>query len=269
MSTFVVRESAHPSNLPATNVVHAVQFIRKMRGGSQSSLIRGSDDKFYVVKVTNNQQGLNVLANEVLGNELLRALNLPTPQWKMVSISKQFIAKNPGLSLETRTGSYPIQSGLHYGSEFLGGDLTQIYEWLPGSFRQRIVNLDDFLGIYLFDLCFNHCDCRQTIFATEDDGTSFQAIFIDNGHLFGGPDWNRERRRRESLCLNNLFHTWEWPDEAVESWISRFETKYSASLADVARHVPKFWYSGEINSIADSSLRRLRMLRTLFAEELN
>ncbi len=243
--------------------------LEKMRGGSQSSLIRGSDDKFYVVKVTNNQQGLNVLANEVLGNELLRALNLPTPQWKMVSISKQFIAKTLDCRLRRGQEVTQFRADCIMALSFWEGDLTQIYEWLPGSFRQRIVNLDDFLGIYLFDLCFNHCDCRQTIFATEDDGTSFQAIFIDNGHLFGGPDWNRERRRRESLCLNNLFHTWEWPDEAVESWISRFETKYSASLADVARHVPKFWYSGEINSIADSSLRRLRMLRTLFAEELN
>jgi hypothetical protein len=64
-----------------------------MRGGSQPALIRCDDGKLYVVKFFNNPQGPNVLANEVLGNELLNVLHLPSPQWKMVFISRSFIKK--------------------------------------------------------------------------------------------------------------------------------------------------------------------------------
>jgi len=57
----------------------------KMRGGSQPALIRCNDGKLYVVKFFNNPQGSNVLANEVLGNELLSALNLPSPSGRLSS----------------------------------------------------------------------------------------------------------------------------------------------------------------------------------------
>lgn len=52
--------------------VHATQLIRKMHGGSQSILVRGNDERLYVVKLSDNQHGPNLLANEVLGSELLR-----------------------------------------------------------------------------------------------------------------------------------------------------------------------------------------------------
>src|SRR6201986_3410595 len=90
MSPSVVRESELQNIQSVTHVVHAVQFIQKMRGGSQPALIRCNDGKLYVVKFFNNPQGPNVLANEVLGHEILNALNLPTPRWKTVFISRHF-----------------------------------------------------------------------------------------------------------------------------------------------------------------------------------
>ena len=269
MPSSVVRESAHQSILPFTNVVHAVQFIRKMRGGSQPALIRCNDDKLYIVKFFNNQQGPNLLANEVLGNELLNTLNLPTPQWKAIFISSNFIKENNGMFFETPSGSSSINSGLHFGSEFLGGTKTgQVYEWLPNCFSNRVTNREDFLGIYIFDVWTNHCDHRQSLFVTGNENTSFRAVFIDNGHLFGGPDWKLKSRYGESLSLDKRFHPGEWSAKAVEDWISHFETKFSSSLFDIVQHVPTFWYSGDINQVAESLIRRLSMLRSLFREEL-
>jgi hypothetical protein len=268
MSSSAVRESAHSSNSPVTNVVHASQFIRKMRGGSQPALIRCSNGRLYVVKFLDNQQGLNVLANEVMGHELLRTFGFPTPAWKAIYISRQFIAENPALSFETPMGSSPVRSGLHFGSEFLAGETTQIFEWLPSALSHRVVNSNDFCGIHLFDIWANHCDNRQCLFTTEDDGISFRAVFIDNGHLFGGPNWNRTRRRHESLSLDKHFHTLKWSAEVMESWISNFERSHSSLLVSAIQQVPKFWYSGDINSIVKSSLQRLAQFRVLLAEEL-
>jgi hypothetical protein len=268
MPSSVVRES--PSqNIPSIpEVVHAVQFIRKMRGGSQPALIRCNDGKLYVVKFFNNPQGPNVLANEVLGNVLLNALNLPSPRWKTVFISRRFIEKNTGIFFETRSGYTAIESGLHFGSEFLGDEKTgHVYEWLPNAFCSRVANSKDFMGIRIFDVWTNHCDHRQSLYTTGDGNTSFLAVFIDNGHLFGGPEWGRKSRQGESLRLDKRFHSNGWSAEVAESWIARFETECSSSLFNIIQQIPRFWYSGDINEIAQSLVQRLSMLRALFSEE--
>ena len=77
-----------------------------------------------------------------------------------------------------------------------------------------------------------------------------------------------KRRQGESLRLDKRFHSDECLLEVAESWIARFETACSSSLLNIIRHVPSFWYSGDINQIADSLVRRLSMLRALHSEEL-
>src|SRR6266478_6901178 len=264
-----VCESARQNISSIPDVVHAVQFIRKMRGGSQPALIRCNDGKLYVVKFFNNPQGPNVLANEVLGNELLNAVNLPSPRWKTVFISRNFIKKNAGMCFETHSGYSAIKSGLHFGSEFLGDEKTgQVYEWLPNAFCSRVANPKDFLGIHIFDVWTNHCDHRQSLYTTVDGNASFLAVFVDNGHLFGGPEWRRNSRQGESLTLDRRFHPNKLPAEVVEGWITRFETECSSSLSKIIQRVPRFWYSGDINQVAESLVRRLSMLRALFSEEL-
>jgi sulfur relay (sulfurtransferase) DsrC/TusE family protein len=269
MSSSVISESAR-QNIPSiTDVIHAVQFVRKMRGGSQPALIRCDDGKLYVVKFFNNPQGPNVLANEVLGNELLNVLHLPSPQWKMVFISRSFIKKNTGIFFETHSGYSAIESGLHFGSEFLGDERTgQVYEWLPNAFCSRVANSKDFLGISIFDVWTNHCDHRQSLYTTGDGNASFLAVFIDNGHLFGGPEWTRKSRQGESLSLDKRFHSNEWSAEVAESWIARFETECASSLFKIIQLVPRFWYSGDINQVAEFLIRRLSILRAFLSEEL-
>jgi hypothetical protein len=269
MSSPGICELSRQSTSPITNVVHAVQLIRKMRGGSQPALIRCNDDKLYVVKFSRNPQGPNVLANEVLGSELLNIFNLPTPQWKVVVLSTGFLKENSDAFLETLSGTSSIESGLHFGSEFLGGDETgQAYEWLPKGLSRRVANLEDFLGIYIFDVWMNHCDHRQSIFTTGDANASFRAVFIDNGHLCGGPEWKRVSRQGESLSLDSRFRATGFSGQAVEAWISRFESLGSTSIFDVIPRIPKFWYSGDINKVVDSLIHRLSLLRTLLSEEL-
>jgi hypothetical protein len=205
----------------------------------------------------------------VLGNELLRTFNLPTPQWRAVFVSASFLRENSGLCFETPSGSSPIESGLHFGSEFLGGvDTGQAYEWLPKSLESRVTNLEDFLGIHIFDVWTNHCDHRQTIFTTEDGNVSFRGVFIDNGHLFGGPEWRLVSRCRESLGLDRRFHANKWSEEAVDAWIGRFEAMGMVSIFNVVPRIPQFWYSGDIDRLIVSLADRLSTLRGRFSEEL-
>jgi hypothetical protein len=133
------------------------------------------------------------------------------------------------------------------------------------GFKQSSHKSDDFLGIHIFDLWTNHCDHRQSLFTTGDGNASFRAVFIDNGHLFGGPKWKLESRLGESFYLDKRFHPNEWPADTVENWIARFEAKCSSALFDIIPHVPRYWYSEDMNLVVESLVRRLGLLRPIFS----
>ena len=101
----------------------AVAFVRRMRGGAQSSLLRASDGALYVVKLHGNPQGPNVLANEALGSWLAAQLGLETPAWRQISISDEFLAQNPEMWFETP--SWP------------GRALLQDFTMRPGWWKPR------------------------------------------------------------------------------------------------------------------------------------
>jgi hypothetical protein len=67
--------------------ISAVQHLRKLRGGSQSHLLRASDGAWYVTKFQNNPQHVRVLANEMLATRLGLALGLPMPRVETIEVS--------------------------------------------------------------------------------------------------------------------------------------------------------------------------------------
>lgn len=253
-----------------TTTIHAKHLIRRMHGGSQSALIRGDDEELYIVKFSNNQQGPNLLANEMLGSEFLRLVGLPTPEWKAISITDEFLKSNPDVHFECATGrGRPIKSGIHFGSHFVGSKVAgQIYDFLPSSFCRRIANPSDFLGIYIFDVWANHHDHRQAIYAEDSESSAINAHFIDNGHLFGGPYWSQEEKYGAAMCLDQNLYTTLWQENTINEWISHFEKSLSRVIGRTVKQVPDSWYKGDIAGLAEFLEFRLRNLHQLFREEL-
>jgi hypothetical protein len=257
------------SSSPLSQLPIATSFIRKMRGGTQSALIRCADGMLYVVKFRNNEQGPNVLANEVMGLELLCAVGLPTPKWRGVILSQAFIDLHPEMWISRAGGvCEPPAAGMHFGSLFLAQDGSrELFEVLPGAYLTRILNRRDFLGIYIFDVWANHCDTRQPLFVKPTDSRMLNAVFIDNGHLFGGPNWETKRRPGRSRCMDSRVYA-NFEDEDIEEWISHFERTLSPALQRLARTVPKIWYSGDLDALLEGLHHRQRSLRVLFSEEI-
>src|SRR3981189_2189650 len=73
--------------------VSAVQHLRRMRGGSQSHLLRASDGAHYVTKFMNNPQHVRVLANEMLATNLGLRLELPIPRVQVGDVPPQLFRK--------------------------------------------------------------------------------------------------------------------------------------------------------------------------------
>lgn len=255
------------SLIPTTRARH---LIRRMHGGSQSFLLRGEDEELYIVKFNNNQQGPNLLANEMLGSEFLRAVGLPTPNWKAILITDEFLKSNPNIYFEGMSGAArPIESGIHFGSHLVRAEeVGQMYDFLPSSFCRRIANPFDFLGIYIFDVWANHHDHRQAIFTCRSENSAINAHFIDNGHLFGGPHWSYEEKYGAAMCLDQNLYITPWNKGAIDKWISHFEISLQRKISQVVKRVPDSWYKSDIADLAEFLEFRLRNLRQLFLHEL-
>lgn len=167
----------------------ALEFIRKMRGGSQPILVSASDRQFYVVKFVDNLQGPNVAFNEAIGCELFRQVGLPVPEWTPVYVSDEFLDKNPECWIEGEHGRFRPRAGWCFGSRFMGLNGYRLFEILPVRSFNRIRNRKGFWIAWVLDVLCGHSDNRQAVFV-KGRARSLVAYFIDHGHLFGGPKGN-------------------------------------------------------------------------------
>src|ERR1017187_7147776 len=122
------------------NFPRVTKFFRKLRGGSQPILAQASDGLLYVVKFTNNLQGANLPFNESIGTELYRACGLSVPSWMPLLVTDSFLDQNPDCWMQTQEGRLRPDSGLCFGSRFLGGNGVKIFEVLSGSSFKRVIN---------------------------------------------------------------------------------------------------------------------------------
>jgi hypothetical protein len=209
-----------------------------------------------------NPQGPNVLANEALGAILLRGLGFLVPDWRPVTINLKTLRFFPELVMASAEGNTFPACGIHFGSEYVGAPHSGVFDLMPESYRHKVKNADQFAAISIFDLWANHHDERQCVYRREKVGEPYEAIFIDNGHLFGGPAWSEETDRAERSFLLDV----ERPslrDPKIERWFGSFEGRIPQMLQDAVDKVPRDWYQGDIASLYGRLIKRLRGLRTM------
>jgi hypothetical protein len=249
--------------------VNAVEVLRRMPGGSQTCLMRCDDTQLYIVKLKCNPQGNGTLGNELISARLLKAVGLPTPEYKAVFVSEAFLAANPSLYFETETGRVSTSSGFHFGSHFLAqDDSCELYSILPNSYHALIENRNVLLGCYIFDIWANHGDARQFVFRRKLGERALSAFVIDNGHMFGGPSWTQRQRPGVAMCLDRRLYGKEWEMHAIAEWCAHFETVLPNILPKVVSNIPDEWYNGKITVLSDFLESRFGHLHRLFMSEL-
>lgn len=245
--------------------VPAAGFVYKLRGSSQPSIIRGEDGDFYVVK-SRGFPGVRGLFNEALGTELIKSLGLPTPDWVPISISEDFIDRNPGMWFQL--GSAPIRpiAGMHFGSRMIQADGEQrTYQMIPHIWTKKIKNRDDFVGMLVLDLWANNCDRRQAVFLG-DKQSGLQAFFIDNDFMFGGKFGFEVTCPRRAMVHDLGIYTGLWTRQRVEKWQHMVGRIDDGMIERIIGSVPAEW--------ADTQTRlevaaQLRVRRTLLPAMLD
>ena len=236
--------------------LYAVQQVRRMRGGSQAHLIRASDDQFYVTKFTNNPQHTRVLANEYLASNLGILLGLPIPEVRIIEVPKNLIASTPELRIETEGRTYPCSSGLQFGSHFAGAPDNQVFDYLPESLSERVVNPGAFALMLAFDKWAGNTDGRQALFVREPGKSLYHVRFIDQGYCFNAEEWSFPDLPLHGVYYRNHFYRNVIGWQSFEPVLSRIENTHASDIGNIAAEIPEEWYEGDSEGI-------LRLIETL------
>lgn len=165
--------------------ISAVQHLRRLRGGSQSHLLRASDGASYVTKFQNNPQHIRVLANEMLATRLGLALGLPMAPVEVIEVSDWLVEHTPDWRIQVGGGEVPCQSVKELASLYLGSENSGLtVDYLPGELLARVHNLADFARVLVLDKWTCNADGRQAIFSRRTGSRRYTATFIDQGYCF-------------------------------------------------------------------------------------
>ncbi len=263
--------------LPAkVRKVLAVEFIRRMRGGSQPFLMGCNDGHTYVVKFRNNPQHVRILANEMLTSHLAMLIGLPVAGRAFVEVSQNLISGSPPLQFEIAARQEPCVEGLQFGSRFPGAPSgTLVVDFLPDRLLRRVGNLSStFAGAYVLDKWTCNCDGRQVIFHRDADQShsGYSATLIDHGFCFNDGEWNFPDSPARSLYPRRLVYEKVRGWQSFEPYLSRIENLSATELEQGLRDIPEQWCGGEpqhLSHLVERLYARRRRLRQLIIDAKN
>ena len=249
--------------------LQAVQHIRRMRGGSQSHLVRASDGNYYVTKFQNNPQHIRVLVNEMFATRLGQWLGLPMPQVEVIEVSGWLIENTPELRVQIGASSVPCRSGRQLGSKFLCDPLTATFYYLPESALMKVVNLSDFARVLVLDKWTANSDGRQAIFSRRNGCSHYRATFIDQGYCFNAGEWSFIDSPLRGAFANPRIYERVLNWDSFEPALSKAEGVEHSDLRRCAEGIPQEWYEGDqeaLERMVDSLFRRRGFIRDLIEE---
>jgi hypothetical protein len=223
----------------------AVQQIRRMRGGSQSQLIRASDGHFYITKFQGNPQHTRVLANEFLASRLGLSLGLPMPEVAVIYVSDWLIENTPELRFDVAGLGTQCRSGLQLGSRYVvDPEKDMVFDYLPEALMlERTRNLQDFARVLVLDKWAGNADGRQVIFAKPATVRKYSATFIDQGYCFNAGEWNFPDSALRGTYARNCVYQQVTGWDSFEPVLSRAEQMGNAELWKLTEGLPEDWWS--------------------------
>jgi len=232
----------------------AVKHLKKMEaGGSNSQLLECKEGKF-VVKFKQNPQGPRVLVNELISALLAATLLLLCPKAAVVSAAPEFIENN-------RTTLSTFSSGLHFGSEYLGGDESKVTSTYNEQTIKQAHNFNDLAGIMAFDVWVANTDRSFANIISYES----RILMIDHGHAFTAPNWTAQTLR---AGINNSS---AWPlknfvnRDQLSEQIEKIRSLDPADIQAAIDQVPEEW---GLTSDDKSALFEFLTHRQLIIEDL-
>jgi len=207
-------------------------------------MVEADDGHFYVAKFLGNPQGNRTLVNEWIVYRLLVMLGVSTPDLRVLVLPSP-LQVTTGLSFLVGNRRIPPEGNLHLGSQCpVDPERTAIFDFLPRRMLTKIVNLDQFATMFVFDRWVSLADRRQAVFVrdfSQGHKFGFRAYFIDHGMSFSGKQWE---------LLDTPAHGLVWEREIyslidlrliLEAVVSRIEGITKEIIFAAAQDIPATW----------------------------
>jgi len=260
--------------MTGTTSLQAVQHVRRMRGGAQSHLMRGSDGGYWIVKFTNNPQHVRILANEFLASRIGFCLGLPMPQVSPIAVSDWLIENTPELHIECAGLKKPCRSGLQLASRYIADPATDaVFDYLPESLSKKIMNIEDFPRCLVLDKWTGNADSRQSIFfrarlkqwlphsGSHGQRIGLVAHMVDHGFIFEGPHWKINDSPLTGLYFRPLVYQGVRGLDDFQPWLDRIVHFPEEVVDGAVKQIPPAWLDGEeqaLGELLDRLLARTR-----------
>lgn len=236
-----------------------------MRGGAQAHLLEADDGFWYVVKFRNNPQHRRILVNELLSAALLEYLKITAPETALVEVSPSFLEANADVHISLGSTRVEIEPGWHFGSRYPGDpSRVAVYDFLPDSLLPKVVNLEDFRAILVFDKWVGNADGRQSVFyramVRSDPLTGtrpgFVARMIDHGYAFNGPHWDFPESPLQGLYARRVVYDSVRSLDDFQPWLGQVMGFPEEVIDRAWKRIPREWIDGEEDAL-DQLLERL------------
>jgi hypothetical protein len=228
----------------STSVVPIRSIERRMRGGSQSLLVRDAAGNPYIAKCVGNPQGTRTLINEWVVSRLLKHLRVSTPEVHALQIDRGI----PGeelLEFEMGNRKVPIAPGVHFGSRCpVDPERKAILDFLPRRLMGKVGNLPDLLLAFVFDRWVNQVDARQAIYIRERSATTtgnFRVYLIDHGRSFGGTHWELRDGALTGLYHDRSIYQNPAASSECHGAVDRINALPEGSLFSIEKDIPAEW----------------------------
>jgi hypothetical protein len=250
--------------------ISAVQHIRRLRGGSQSQLLRASDGAYYVCKFLNNPQHTRVLANEMLATRLGRLLGLPMPEVEVIDVSAWLIEHSTDFRIDLAGSRIPCTPGRHFGSLYVEEpESSLVVDYLPDELLRAVSNIDDFPRVVVLDKWTCNADGRQAVFAQKKRERKFSATFIDQGYCFNAGEWSFPDSPLRGVfaknCVYENVHGWD----DFEPALTRAEEIAIDKIWQIATAIPAEWYefdSDGLHRLVETLHHRRSIIRDVITQ---
>ncbi len=250
-------------------ILFAIEHIRPMRGGSNSQLLRASDNNFYVVKFRNNCQHPRIPVNELIAALLASHLGLPVPPFAFIDVCTELIASSPGMVIRKGSRDEPCAAGLQFGSRMPTVKMP-IYDFLPDPGISLTANLTDFIGVLLFDQWTCNCDRRQVIFCRLNSRCHMRMYMIDQGFCFNAGEWNFPDNHLRGIYDQTLVYTSVTGWNSFQPWLDRIEDMRYSEMDAAMDAIPDSWNKGisryEIERLFQTLYTRRGIMRRLILD---
>ena len=230
--------------------LYAVQHIKRMRGGSQSHLLRASDGGFYVTKLLGNPQHNRVLANEMFASRLGQWLGLPIPDVAAIEVSGWLIEHTSEFCFESAGHSVKCSPGQHLGSRYPVDPLEDmVFDYLPESMFPRVKNTADFARMLVLDKWAGNADGRQAIFSKTSKQRKYTAHFIDQGYCFNAGEWTFTDLALHGVYFRNYVYAHVAGWDAFEPALTKAEESEPIDLWRCADAILPEWHDHDFDAL--------------------